>query len=134
MKTTLNVAGVGKRTSRAALGAALALSLGILTLSPTWGLNDTEPGGDVPYACVARYVTGSYTTANAWQAKDVCASDEVAIASGGQCPTGTSMRGNDLSSPPTLEFDRKAHILCSGTGTNAVWMATCCQMLAREEL
>ena len=113
---------VFKKKYVAAVVGALAIGVGVLSLSPTGTL--PPPGSLLPHDCVGRQVTGTYNTANVWQSRSVCPPNEFAIASGGQCPG--NMRGVSLvNGHPYLEGG--ASILCSSTG-NAEWSATCCQM------
>lgn len=107
---------------------ALAIGVGVLSLSPGGTLFPAPPTSMALFNCVGRQATGTYNTANAWQSKTVCESNEYAIASGGQCPG--SLRGVSISnSHPYLE--RTASIMCTSTG-NAEWNATCCQQAPTE--
>jgi hypothetical protein len=106
---------------------ALAIGVGVLSLSPT-GQLQAPTGSLVQINCVGRQVTGTYNTANAWQTKTVCHSDENAIASGGQCPG--NLRGVSIANGnPYLEAN--VAIMCSSTGS-AEWNATCCQQAVTE--
>jgi len=137
MKTKFAATNIDKRALRLGLGGALAFALGALTLSPTWTLTDDVAASlhSAPTSCVKRQIPGNYTTANAWQSKAVCDPGEVAISAAGRCPSGATLRGVDLTNGGDgTPVDDAVYIQCSAAGGGALWTATCCQMMALEEL
>jgi hypothetical protein len=112
-----------KKKYVAVVVGALAIGVGVLSLSPTGAL--LAPAASlVPFNCVGRQHVGTYSTANAWQSYGVCQPGEVAIASGGQCPG--NLRGVSIANGAGY-LENSVAILCSSTG-NAEWNATCCQL------